>query len=218
MVEPDQTAAAQAIVTPVPGIWPPAASDAPYGFEEFFRGSFRDLVKTAMYAGAKRQEAEDAAAKALMEMLGRWDTCERSLAYARTATLNNFIKARTRGTRRVARQLVERGGHVPRHEGAEDRQLTAWEDEEWVASVLSSLPTAQREVMELVVKGLDRDEIAEALGKTKEAIRRNLCDARTRLSRELNPDGSPRQSPDGQHRQQPSEHGHPPGRRPDDHQ
>jgi DNA-directed RNA polymerase specialized sigma24 family protein len=51
----------------------------PSGFEEFFRASYRELVKTAMYAGATQQEAEDAVAKTLMEMLQRWDTCQRSL-------------------------------------------------------------------------------------------------------------------------------------------
>jgi RNA polymerase sigma factor (sigma-70 family) len=209
VVEPDQPAAAQAVASPVPGIWPPPEPDAPDGYEEFYLGSFRDLVKTAMYAGATLEEGQDAAAKALFEMLRHWDRCERSLAYARKATLHNFIKAKTRGTSRVARRLVERG-HVPHHEGVEDSELTAWEDEQWVTSVLSSLPPAQREVMELIAKGLDRDEIAEALGKTREAIRRNLCDARTRLSRELNPDGEPRQSQNGQISYR--------GRRPDDHQ
>jgi RNA polymerase sigma factor (sigma-70 family) len=179
-------------------ILPPSAPD---GYEEFFRSSFRELVRAAMYAGATLQEAEDAAAKALMEMLRHWDTCKRSLAYARKAAVHNFIKARTRGTRRVARRLIERG-HVSYQEGAQDSELTRAEDEEWVAHVLSSLPPAQREVMELIVKGLDQDEIAEKLGQTKEAVRRNLCDARARLSRELNANGERRQDPDGQHRQQ----------------
>jgi RNA polymerase sigma factor (sigma-70 family) len=199
VVEPNQTEAARAVASPVPEIWPPAAPDR---FEEFFQGSFRELVRTAMYAGATLQEAEDAAAKALTEMLGSWDVRERSLAYARKATVNNFIKYKTRGPGRVARRLIEQG-HVPRHEGAEDRQLTAWEDEDWVASVLSSLPLAQRQVMELIAEGLDRDEIAETLGKTREAIRRNLCDACKRLRRELNPDGESRRDPLGEHRKQP---------------
>ena len=34
-----------------------------------------------MYAGATGQEAEDAAAKTLTEMLQHWDTGARSLAY-----------------------------------------------------------------------------------------------------------------------------------------
>lgn len=199
MVKPNQTAAAPTAAAPLPEIWPAAA---PAGFEDFYRGSFRDLVRTAMYAGATPQEAEDAAAKTLAEMLGRWDTIEWSLAYARTATLHNFIKDKTRGPGRVARRLIEQG-HVPRREGAEDRQLTAWEDDEWVASVLSSLPPAQREVMELIAKGLGRDEIAQALGKTREAIRQNLCVARARLIRELNPDGEPKQDPGGEHQRQP---------------
>ena len=189
VVEPDQTAAAQAAVSPISKTRPLAAPD---GFEEFFRSSFRELVRTAMYAGATFDEAEDAAARALTEMLQSWDRITPSIAYARKATVSNFIKAKTRGTGRVARRLIERG-HVPGHEGDEDRQLTAWEDDEWVAAVLSGLPSAQREVMELIVKGLDRDEIAETLGKTREAVRRSLSDARARLSGALNPDGSPKQ-------------------------
>jgi len=156
-----------------------------------------------MYAGATRQEAEDAATKTLMEMLLRWDTCGRSLAYARKAVVHNFIKDKTRGTPRVARRLIEQG-HISHQEAAEDSRLRACEEEEWIVHVLSGLPPAQREVMELIAKGLDRDDIADKLGKTKEAIRRNLCDARVRLSRELNTDGKLRQDPDGEHRQQPA--------------
>jgi RNA polymerase sigma factor (sigma-70 family) len=189
VVEPNQTAV-QAVASPAIKTRPPA----PAGYEDFFRTSFRELVKTAMYAGATLEEGQDAAAKTLIEMLGRWDRCGPSLAYARKATLNNFIKAKTRGTGRVARRLVERG-HVPHEEGAEDHQLTEWEDLEWVAHVLSCLPQAQREVMECIARGLDGDEIAEALGKTKDAVRQNLCDARRRLANELHPNGEHKQPP-----------------------
>jgi len=199
VVEPNQASAAQAVTIPIPEICPPAP---PAGFEEFFRGSFRELVRTAMYAGATLDEAEDAAAKALAEMLRRWGTCGPSLAYARKATVHNFIKDKKRGTRRVVRRLIEQG-HVSHQEGAEDRQLTVREDEEWVAHMLSSLSAAQREVMELIAQGLDRDEIAEKLGKTKEAIRRNICDARAHLALELNPVGGDGQDPDSERRQQP---------------
>ena len=164
---------------------PETRPPAPGGFEDFFRASFRELVATAMYAGATLEEGEDAAAKTLLEMLQRWDACERSLSYARTAVVHNFIKDKTRGTRRVVLRLIERG-EVPNAAGAHDSQLTALEDKEWVTDVLSVLPSAQREVMECIAGGLDRHEIAEVLGKSREAIRRNLCDARTRLMRELN--------------------------------
>ncbi|MGD0602361.1 MAG: sigma-70 family RNA polymerase sigma factor [Streptosporangiaceae bacterium] len=179
MAEPNLTA--------MQAVAPPAIetqSSEPGGFEEFFQASYRDLVRTAMYAGATRQQAEDAAAKTLTEMLPQWRTRQWSFAYARRAVLHNFIKDKTRGPERVARRLIERG-FIPYEEGVEDSRLTAWEDDEWIAHLLSCLPPAQREVMEYIVRGLDRDEIAETLGKTKEAIRRHLCDARARLVREL---------------------------------
>jgi RNA polymerase sigma factor (sigma-70 family) len=169
---------------------------APTGFEDFFRAAFRSLVATAMYAGATLEEGEDAAAKTLLEMLQRWDASEQSLSYARKAVVHNFIKDKTRGTRRVVLRLIERG-EVPNAGGAHDNQLTALEDEEWVTGVLSVLPPAQREVMDCIARGLDRNEIAEALGKSKEAIRRNLCDARARLVRELNADEEDQQPHQG---------------------
>ena len=58
--------------------------------------------------------------------------------------------------------------------------------------MLSCLSPAQREVMECFVAGLEIAEIAEiaeALGKTNETIRRHICDACKRLRAELNPDG-----------------------------
>jgi RNA polymerase sigma factor (sigma-70 family) len=213
VVDPDQTMSAQAVASPVPEIWPPTAPD---GYEEFYRDSFRDLVRTAMYYGAIDEEARDAACKALIEMLEHWDRCKGSLAYARKAAVHNFIKAKTRGTDRVARRLVERG-HVPLHEGAEDGQLTAVEDKQWVASVLSSLPPAQREVMELLAEGLNTYEIAEILGKTQEAVRKNLSYACARLRRELHPDGEPRQNPPARTNNSPQSVAHSRGRRPDDH-
>jgi RNA polymerase sigma factor (sigma-70 family) len=178
-----------------PGQAAPAADPrppAPEGFEEFFRASFRGLVGAAMTMGATFEEAEDAASNTLTEMLGRWPVPENPFAYARRAVVNNFIKDKARGNLRVARRLVERG-HVPRQEGLDDRQLTASEDDEWVADVLSALPSAQREVMECIVKGLDREEIAETLGKTRQAVRRNLSDARVRLADVLHPNGGHKQ-------------------------
>lgn len=165
---------------------------APEGFEEFFKASFRELVKTAMIEGATPEEAEDAAIKTLAEMLPSWPIRPNPLAYARKAVVNNFIKDKTRGSRRVVQSLIDQG-HVPRQEGAEDDQLTAWEDVQWVASVLSILPPEQRKVMELIARGFDREEIAEELGKSRAAVRRSICDARPRLAEFLNPDGELRQ-------------------------
>jgi RNA polymerase sigma factor (sigma-70 family) len=158
-------------------------------FEEFFRASFRDLVRTAMIAGATLEEAEDAAAKTLSDMLPTWPAYERPFEYARRAVIHNFIKDKTRGNRRVARRLIERG-HVPQTEDSEDDRLTAREDDEWVASVLSVLPPAQRAVMDCIARGLDREETAKALGMSREKVRRHLADARVRLVEQLHPESN----------------------------
>jgi hypothetical protein len=75
VVEPNQITAAQAVASMAPGILPPSGPD---GFDEFFRGSFREVVRAAMYAGATLQEAEDAANEALLGMLLHWDRCKGS--------------------------------------------------------------------------------------------------------------------------------------------
>jgi len=106
--------------------------------------------------------------------------------------VSNYIKARTRGDQRIAQRLIERG-HVPHQEGAEDSRLTASEDDEWAAGVLSLLPPAQREVMERITQGHSRDETLAVLGKSSETVRRNLCDARARLRQLLHPDGELKQ-------------------------
>ena len=188
MVEPQQAAPRAVAASPGADTWSPA----PAGFERFFRASFPELVRTAMTAGATKEEAEDATAKTLAEMLPAWPVGDQPLAYARRAVVHNFIKDKTRGPRRVARRLVDRG-HVPHQEDTEDSRLTALEDDEWVADVLSVLPPAQREVMECIARGLHRDEIPETLGKTKDAVRRNLCDARARLAEVLHPTGERKQ-------------------------
>lgn len=187
MVEPQQ-AGAQANV--------PTQADAlplaPQTFEDFFRASFREVVATAMIAGAEPEEAKDAASKALLEMYLKWPIPGNPLAYARKAAFTNFIKAKERGDGRTARRLIH-GGHVPRQEGAEDARLTAWEDEQWIADALSVLPQEQRQVMERIARGLTREEIAGELGKSRDLVRRLICDARPRLAEFLHPDGEPRQ-------------------------
>jgi RNA polymerase sigma factor (sigma-70 family) len=170
----------------------PGAARLPEGFEDFYRSSYREVVRAALIAGATSEEAEDAVSKTMTEMLGIWPVPGHPLRYARKAVVHNFIKDKTRGTARVARRLVERG-HVTPHNGNEDQRLTAQEGREWTASVLSELTEAQREVMQLIADGLTYEEIAEALGKSRDVIRRRLSDARARLVNILNPDGEFRQ-------------------------
>ena len=176
MAQPEQ-AAAQAVVSPILGYPIPP----PPGFADFYRLAWRELLAAAVTAGATREEAEDAAAKTLLDMLRIWPVPGHPLRYARKAVVNNFIKEKTRGNSRTVRRLIARG-HVSPREGAEDRRLTDQEAREWVAHMLKKLPLAQREVMACVIDGLSHEEIAEALGKSRDAVRRNLSDARANLA------------------------------------
>jgi RNA polymerase sigma factor (sigma-70 family) len=184
LAEPQQAARAVASPRRLDPL-PPALLE---GFEDFYRSSYREVMRAAMIAGATTEEAEDALSKTLTEMLRIWPVTGRPLSYARKAVVHNFIKDKTRGTARVASRLVERG-HVMPHEGAEDQRLAAPEGREWIAGVLSELTPAQREVMRLVADGHSCEEIAETIGKSGDVVRRRLSDARARLVKILNPDG-----------------------------
>ena len=159
------------------------------GFEAFYRDSYREVVKTAMIAGATAEEAEDAASNTFLAMLKRWPVNGAPFMYARKAVVNNFIRDKTRGTGRVAQRLVKRGPSSLRAEGTEDTGLSALENRDWIADVLSELSPSQREVMERIADGLTYEEIAVDLGKSRDVVRRRLCDARARLTQILNPDG-----------------------------
>jgi RNA polymerase sigma factor (sigma-70 family) len=189
LTHPEQ-AAAQAVQAVAPRQLDPLTIPlAPSeGYVDFFRDHYPELVKAARYAGATREEAEDATSKTLDEMYWKWPIPGSPLRYARKAVINNFIKAKTRGNLRVARRLIERG-HVARDEALEDERLTDLENSQWVTDVLSYLSPGQRDVMQLLADGLSREEIAQALGKSADAVRRHLCDARPRLAELLNPDG-----------------------------
>jgi RNA polymerase sigma factor (sigma-70 family) len=166
-----------------------AAKVAPGEFEAFYRVSYQEVVKAAMTAGATIDEAADAASRTYIAMLERWPVPGPPLLYARRAVVHNFIKDKTRGTRRVAQRLFDRGPEL-HQEGAADPRLTDLEGLDWVKDALAELSPAQREVMERIACGLTHEEIARDLGKSQEVVRRRLCDARARLVRVINPDGS----------------------------
>jgi RNA polymerase sigma factor (sigma-70 family) len=155
----------------------------PDEFFAFFREHHTSLIRTAMYAGATRQEARLAAQDAMTDVLKRWTDIGNPLAYARKAVLSCLFKARRDGLDRVRVKQVRLGAGTP--EVRPDQNLTTWEDRQWVRQLLDSLPPKQREVMALVVDGFEPSEIAALLGRSPEAVRQNLCEARTRLKQTL---------------------------------
>jgi RNA polymerase sigma factor (sigma-70 family) len=167
-------------------------ASSPAGPEQFFREHYRDLIKITMYAGANQEQAMEAASAAVEEMLRpdrnspghrTWDRLQDPLKWGFRAAINHYLKEKTRGldTRRL--RLAEVGAGTA--EGSDDAQLTVWEDVQWVEQMLASLPPKQAEAMRLVTKGFTPNEIAELLGRTPEAVRQNLVEARRRLKKEI---------------------------------
>lgn len=156
---------------------------APPEYTVFFHDHYRELVRAAMYMGASRDEADEAAATTMQEVLRRWRRIDDPLAYARRAVVSNFLKEKTRGLGRLRRRMVERAAYTPA--GREDQDLNAWEGRQWVMQKLQSLPASQREVMARIVDGYSPVEIATLLGKTPEAVRQCLCAARERLKHQF---------------------------------
>ncbi len=150
-------------------------------FAAWFRESFVKLRADLMRIGVKYEEAQDATAQAAEDLLRRWEKVEHPYAYARTAALRSVIKCRKRSSRDFQRGLLQESLAVSR----EDPGLTAWEDREWVMSLLDHLPPAQREVMACVVDQFTPAETALLLGRTPAATRRALADARKSLRKDL---------------------------------
>jgi len=154
--------------------------------EAFYRTEYRPLLATAMYVGATRDEAEDAAESVILEMLNRWGKISDPRAYARKAVVSNFIKQKTR-PRRLIRRLVAFGEWTNGldHDLRQEAQLTVWEDRQWVLQLLDSLPPRQREAMKLIVDEFSPAEVAILLGRNPDAIRQNLKEARRKLRNAL---------------------------------
>lgn len=146
-------------------------------FEEFYRSSYRKLLAYAMYVGASLDEAEEAVGATMAEVFARWQKIENPVAYARRATVSNFVKERTR-PRRLVRHLMNYGQVADSYD---DPGLSIWEDSQWVKQLLASLPQAQRDVMAGIVDDFRPAEIALLLGKSPDAVRQSLRLARQRL-------------------------------------
>jgi RNA polymerase sigma-70 factor (ECF subfamily) len=162
--------------------------------EVFFRAHYRSLIKIPMYLGATNEEAQDAVSGALVDAMHRWDQLRNPLAWVSRAAANNYFMEKTRGLHRVRNRLVEKGEGTA--EIGDDQQISLWEDRQWVAQMLVSLPPKQREAMSLVIEDLSPTEIAELLGRTPGAIRQNLLEARKRLQRRIQNERAGEQQPD----------------------
>jgi RNA polymerase sigma factor (sigma-70 family) len=146
-------------------------------FEQFFRGSYRSLLRELIYLGGHPEEAEDALAAGMEAALKNWPRIESPRAYVRRAAFNHLIKGRQRGQRRIEDRMQER--RTVDADPAPGQVL--WEQQEWVKELLEQLTPAQREVVACVFDALTPQEIGQLLGKSPEAVRQSLRAARKRL-------------------------------------
>jgi len=134
--------------------------------EAFYSTEYRKMVKILRVIGATKEEAEDAAQRALEYIFKRsrniQDPIDSLDAYVCRVAIRYFIKERQRDRKRQPREV--KGGHLTLPAYLDD-ELTVWEDKQWVDHVLESLTPAQRDVIRLVADGASNQEIAEQLGK-----------------------------------------------------
>jgi RNA polymerase sigma factor (sigma-70 family) len=147
--------------------------------EEFFRTHYRDLIKSTMIFGADVEQAREAVARTILDVVKAWDRLDKPLQWASRAAIHHYLKEKERDLHARRKRLAEKGAGTP--EGDNDPQLTIWEDEQWVSQMLALLTPKQAQVMSLVMEGLTPSEISQQLGRTPGAVRQSLLEARKRL-------------------------------------
>lgn len=153
-------------------------------FEEFYRADYRDLVRYAMKHGARFDEAEDVVQEVMAQVYRLWPTIDSPHAWARKGV--NSTIARVVGRRKredelllAMRRAEEIAGRARAGPPVDDGET----DE--VRAVLADLPETQRAVLALTIDGFRPVEIAAKLGRSPEAVRSSLREARRRLRAQL---------------------------------
>jgi RNA polymerase sigma-70 factor (ECF subfamily) len=152
-------------------------------FDEFYCTEFHSLVRHAMRIGARFDEAEDVAQEAMAQAFKLWATLNNPRAWVRAAANTEVVKAINRRIReeKLLRALLGVDGvHEPVVGSSADP-----DEADQVRAVLASLPEAQREALVFIIDGFTPTEIAGFVGKTPEAVRSNLREARKRLKAAL---------------------------------
>jgi RNA polymerase sigma-70 factor (ECF subfamily) len=176
-VEPeDEAEQVQSAAGPSPGV----------SIETFWFRNYRYFCWVLMAVGANLDEAEDTISRLIVDMHEKhtWDGGAKPKAWFRQALVHTYIDQWRRWRR--GRELEIENYLTP--EAYLDDGLNVWEDRQWAAQMLASLPPTQRTVVELILCEMSASEIADLLGKTPDAIRQNLAHARRKLRAKLGTD------------------------------
>jgi RNA polymerase sigma factor (sigma-70 family) len=155
------------------------------GFEAFWEQHYRHYLTVLMALGATLEDARDTVSDVIVDMLKKntWVRLTANpKAWVRKAIVHTYYdqQKRQRLRRETERHLTP-GSRI-------DEGPNVWEEWQWVAQMLGTLPPTQRAVVELTIGELEAGEIADLLGKTPDTIRQNLAHARKRLKANLGKD------------------------------
>ncbi|WKU07286.1 RNA polymerase sigma factor [Micromonospora sp. HUAS LYJ1] len=150
---------------------------APPELVAFLKGSYRPLMKAAMYAGASKDEAHDAVQDAFLKLVKRWGAISEPLPYVRRVMINNVKKAWLSRQRCADRQKKYQAMNFERPQDTP----SIWDNRAAVEKILSELTPSQRDIACCLMEGLSQTEIAAQLGRSYDAVRTALTEMRKRL-------------------------------------
>lgn len=151
-------------------------------FDDFVRAEHRRLVLFVVTLGASWEEAEDAVAEVLLEVLQRWKQIHSPRAYCRLAAERAYVNSEVR-LRKAPAAAARSTWAVAAHQPAE--AVFEAVEHEYTLRHLRLLNQEQRRVMAFLYDGWTAEEIAELLGKKASTVRSNIRHARKRLKKAI---------------------------------
>jgi RNA polymerase sigma-70 factor (ECF subfamily) len=141
-----------------------STTDMDEAFSAFFRSSFPLVLVMVRRIGATREDAEDAAEDAFLEVYRRWSDIEDPERYVRRCAINAYYRRLGSMRRERPSELEEL---VPK---ASVRQAESLERD--LLTAILALPPQQRTAITLKQPGYSTREIAERLGVSEATILR----------------------------------------------
>lgn len=166
---------------------PPEHESGPRAdFEAFWSNHYREFLMALMAIDATLEDAHDAIHDVIVDMLKRstWNRLTiNPRAWVRIAVRHAYYDQQ-----KLRRKETPEGDMPLALERYAVEGPNVWEDWQWVDQMLSTLPPAQRAVVELILCDMSSAEIADLLGKTPGTVRQHLAHARKRLRANLGKD------------------------------
>jgi RNA polymerase sigma-70 factor (ECF subfamily) len=175
-----RTTAAQELAPPqVPDAKPEVPDvEKQQNFSTYYAEHMGRLIRHLMRQGAEPHEAAEAAQAAFVEAYATWRKIEHPGPWLRRVAFRLLLRQPIREV--LSGELPDAASpHCP------VRNVEIRQEEERVLAALSELSPTQRRVMAWHLDKYKTKEIAEELGITQEAVRKNLERARKQLKQSL---------------------------------